>query len=382
MTINKEDIEIMHKNNTGYRPTWAEINLGNLSYNFAKVKKLLSPRVKVMVCVKADAYGHGLIPVSERLQQEGADYLSVASIDEGIKLRDAGIKLPILVLGMILKKDIQPLLKYGLTQTVCDQGLATSLNDSARKINKKVNIHIKVDTGMGRLGVLSKDAVSFVKKIKKLKFINIEGIFTHLSLADINREFSLYQINSFNSLIKKLKKDRINIPMVHAANSLGVISYKESQFNMVRPGLIIYGLYPQEGLGIRLKPVLSLKTRVVYSKRVPAGYGISYGYTYVTNKETTVVNLPIGYGDGYPRNLSNLAPVLIKGRRFKISGRICMDQIMVDVGDLALKLGEEVVLIGAQGKDKITAEELAMLSATIPYEIVCGLGSRIPRAYV
>ncbi len=370
------------KNNTGYRPTWAEINLGNLSYNFAKVKKLLSPRVKVMVCVKADAYGHGLIPVSERLQQEGADYLSVASIDEGIKLREAGIKLPILVLGMILKKDIQPLLKYGLTQTVCDQGLAASLNDSARKINKKVNIHIKVDTGMGRLGVLHKDAASFVKKIKKLKFINIEGIFTHLSLADINREFSLYQINSFNSLIKKLKKDRINIPMVHAANSLGVISYKESQFNMVRPGLIIYGLYPQDGLGIRLKPVLSLKTRVVYSKRVPAGYGISYGYTYVTNKETTVVNLPIGYGDGYPRNLSNLAQVLIKGRRFKISGRICMDQIMVDVGDLALKLGEEVVLIGAQGKDKITAEELAMLSATIPYEIVCGLGSRIPRAYV
>lgn len=370
------------KNYTGYRPTWAEINLGNLSYNFAKIKKLLSPQVKVMVCVKADAYGHGLIPVSERLQQEGADYLSVASIDEGVKLRDAGIRLPILVLGMILKKDIEPLLKYGLTQTVCDQGLATSLNDSGRKINKKVNIHIKVDTGMGRLGVLYKDAITFVKKIKKLQFINIEGIFTHLSLADINREFSLYQINLFNSLIKELKKDRINIPIMHAANSLGLISYKESRFNMVRPGLVIYGLYPQEGMDIRLKPVLSLKTKVVYSKRVPAGYGISYGYTYVTNKETTVVNLPIGYGDGYPRNLSNLAPVLIKGRRFKISGRICMDQIMVDVGDLALKLGEEVVLIGAQGKDKITAEELAMLSATIPYEIVCGLGSRIPRAYV
>lgn len=370
------------KNNIGYRPTWAEINLGNLSYNFAKVKKLLFPHVKVMVCVKADAYGHGLIPVSERLQQEGADYLSVASIDEGIKLRDAGIRLPILVLGMILKKDIQPLLQYGLTQTVCDQGIAASLNDSARKINKKVNIHIKVDTGMGRLGVLYQDAVSFVKKIKKLKFINIEGIFTHLSLADINREFSLYQINSFNILMKKLKKEQINIPIIHAANSLGVINYKESQFNMVRPGLVIYGLYPQDRLKILLKPVLSLKTKVVYSKRVPAGYGISYGYTYVTKKETTVVNLPIGYGDGYPRNLSNLAPVLIKGRRFKISGRICMDQVMVDVGGLALKLGEEVVLIGAQGKDKITAEELAMLSATIPYEIVCGLGSRIPRAYL
>ena len=372
----------MKKDNfIGYRPTWAEVNLGNLSFNFQQIKQILPAKVKVMVCVKADAYGHGLIPVASRLAKNGVDYLSVASIDEGIELREAGIKLPILVLGIILEKDIWPLLKYGLSQTVCTEDLARSLSFAGEKSGHKIHIHVKVDTGMGRLGVIHKDAVSFIKKINKFKGINIEGIFTHLSLADINRDFTLHQIKLFNDLFAKLKKALISIPLIHAANSLGVTNYKESHFNMVRPGLVIYGLYPEELSNIELKPVLSLKTRVVYLKRVPAGYGISYGYTYVTKKEATIVNLPIGYGDGYPRNLSNLAAVLINGRRFKISGRVCMDQIMVDVGDTKVTVGDEVVLIGSQGKNKINTEELAALSATIPYEIVCGLSSRIPRIY-
>lgn len=366
----------------GYRPTWAEVNLRNLAFNFKQIRNMLSPKVKIMACVKADAYGHGLIPVANRLESCGADYLSVASIDEGIKLRKSGVRLPILVLGMILNKDIAPLLKYDLAQTVCTEELAVNLNKISGINNKSVNIHIKIDTGMGRLGVLCKDAVGFIKRLHKLKFLNIEGIFTHLSLADINRDFTLYQINMFNSMNKKLARSGIRIPLVHVANSLGVASYNESHFNMVRPGLIMYGLYPDEDLDIKLKPVLSLKTKIVYFKKVPCGYGISYGYTYVTKKDTTVVNLPIGYGDGYPRNLSNLAPVIIKGKRFKISGRICMDQIMVDVGNLKVRVGDEVVLIGCQGKSKITTEELASLSGTIPYEIVCGLGSRIPRLYI
>jgi alanine racemase len=234
---------------------------------------------------------------------------------------------------------------------------------------------------MGRLGVLSKDALNFVHRLSRLKFIDIEGIFTHLACADTDRAVTLHQINTFQHLISQLQKVNINIPLVHAANSIAVIGYPMSHFNMVRPGLAIYGLYPKKGLAIKLKPVLTLKSKAVYAKRVPGGCGISYGHTYFTKSQATVVTLPIGYGDGYPRNLSNRAPVLIKGKRYKISGRVCMDQIMVDTGDTDVQAGDEAVLIGSQGKNKITSEELALLAGTIPYEIVCGLGSRIPRVY-
>jgi alanine racemase len=372
----------MTKDYIGYRPTWAEINLNNLSYNLKQIKELLSPSTRIMVTIKADAYGHGLIPVARRLVSDGVDFLGVASIDEGIKLRDEGVGLPILILGLILKKDIAPVFRYKLTTTVSDEEFALFLNHKARRFGKPVNVHIKVDTGMGRIGVLHQDAEKLVKKIHKLKFINIEGIFTHFAFADMNKRFTLYQIDLFNRLIQGLYKGGINIPLVHAANSMGIIDYKGSHFNMVRPGLVIYGLRPTQNLEIKLKPVLSLKTRVIFIKKVPRGYGISYGHDYVTKKDTKIVTLPIGYGDGYPRNLSNKAPVLIGGRRFKVCGRVCMDQIMVDVGDFPVKIGDEVALIGSQGKNKITAEELARICETIPYEIVCGLGSRIPRLYI
>lgn len=365
-----------------YRPTWAEVNLRNLCHNFYQVKRLLTPGTKTIATVKADAYGHGLVPVAGKLAACGADFLGVASIDEGIALRKAKINLPILILGLILKKDIEPIFKYRLTPTICDEGLASALNSKAKKYGIPINVHIKVDTGMGRIGVLPQDAESLVRKIDKLKFINIEGIFTHFPLADLNRKFTLRQIALFKRLIEGLNGLGINIPLVHAANSMGIIGYKDSRFNLVRPGLVIYGLYPKEDLKIRLKPVLSLKTKVVFVKKVPAGCGISYGHIYVTKRKTNIATLPIGYGDGYPRNLSNLAPVLIRGRRFKVAGRVCMDQMMVDVGNMPVKTSDEVVMIGRQGKNKITAEEIAALSGTIPYEIVCGLGSRVPRIYL
>lgn len=365
-----------------YRPTWAEIRLDNIAYNFRQVKKMLEPGVKVMVTVKADAYGHGITEVSKKLVSCGADFLGVASIDEGIKLRQEKINIPILVLGAILEKDAPALLKYGLTTTICGMELALRLNKLASKLAVKVNVHVKVDTGMARIGVSYEDAVSFIREIRKLKYINIEGIFTHLACADINTGYTLHQIGLFRSIVLQLNKEGIRIPLIHAANSMGVVGYKSSHFNMVRPGLIVYGLYPKKNLKLDLKPVLGLKTKIVYLKRLPKGRGISYGHTYVTRKQATVVTLPIGYGDGYPRNLSNSGPVLIKGRRFKISGRVCMDQIMVDVGDLKVKPADEAVLIGSQGRRKITTEELASLSGTIPYEIVCGLGSRIPRVYI
>ncbi|MFA4984443.1 MAG: alanine racemase [Candidatus Omnitrophota bacterium] len=366
----------------GYRPTWAEINLRNLAYNFSRVKTMLNPGTKVMVCVKADAYGHGLVPVSKKLSSCGVDYLSVASIDEGIALRRAGIKKPILVLGMILKTDARPLIEYNLSQTVCTLELASALNSIAASKNRKINIHVKVDTGMGRLGILPKDASVFIKKVRRMRSLNIEGLFTHISCADTNRDFTSYQIGIFDRLADKLAREGLEVHLLHAANSLGVIDYPKSHFNMVRPGLVIYGLYPKEKLYVRLKPVLSLKTRVVYSKDVPRGFGISYGRTYITKRNTTVATLPIGYGDGYPRNLSNIAPVLIKGRRFTLSGRVCMDQVMVDVGGLKVRIGDEAVLIGSQGSCTVSAEELSALSGTIPYEIVCGLGSRVPRVYL
>ena len=369
---------IDHKH-VGYRPTWAEINLDNLEHNFLQIKKRVSGKTSILVTVKADAYGHGLVPVSRRLEESGADFLGVASIDEGIKLREAGIKVPILILGLILKNDISPLFEYGLTPSVCEEKLAGALNSKAAKLGKKINVHIKVDTGMGRIGVAHYDAHLLVKKIHSFRHLGVEGLFTHFAFADMNRKFTFYQIDLFDKLLRDLKKDGIVIPLVHAANSMGLLDYKNSHFNMVRPGLVIYGLHPKENIRINLKPVLRLKTKVVFVKKVPAGSGISYGHKYITRKSTKIATLPIGYGDGYPRNLSNKAPVLIRGRKFKICGSICMDQIMVDVGSAGVRVGDEAVLIGPQGNSKITAEELAELSNTISYEIVCGLGSRIPR---
>lgn len=364
-----------------YRPTWAEINLEDLSHNFRQVKKLLSPSTKIMVTVKADAYGHGLIPVSKKLVSCQADFLGVASIDEGLALRKAGIKLPILVMGLALKEDLDPACLHGLSLTVCDKDFASFLNSRARILGKLVNVHIKVDTGMGRIGVTPLEAAGLVRDIRKLKNLRVEGLFTHFAIADKSREFTFYQLGLFDKLTVGLKKSGIHIPLIHAANSIGLIDYSKSHFNLVRPGLVIYGLHPKEDMKTKFNPVLSLKTRIVFIKSMPKGRGISYGHDYVTKRKTTIVTLPIGYGDGYPRNLSNRSPVLIGGERFKVSGRICMDQLMVDVGDLPVRTGDEAVLIGSQGKYSITAEELARLSGTIPYEIVCGLGSRIPRVY-
>ncbi|MDD5252834.1 MAG: alanine racemase [Candidatus Omnitrophota bacterium] len=370
------------KDKIGYRPTWAEVNLNNLEYNFRQVKLHLPRLTKVLVTVKADAYGHGLIPISKRLAASGVDYLGVASIDEGIKLRKAQVKTPILVLGVILKQDIQSLFTFKLTPTICDYKLAFALSKKATALKKPMRLHIKVDTGMGRIGVAHQDALELVSKIHKLKSIVIEGIFTHFPFADSGRKFTAFQIKLFYKLVADLRKRGIAIPLVHAANSAGLINHRDSHFTMVRPGLVIYGLHPQGGSRLKLKPVLSLKTRVIFIKQVPAGSGISYGHAYITKRAACIVTLPIGYGDGYPRNLSNLGPLLIGGKKFNISGRICMDQIMVDVGNFKPRLAAEVVLIGKQGKQRIIAEELADLAGTIPYEIVCGLGSRIPRVYI
>lgn len=365
----------------GYRPTWAVIDLRHLRGNYRRLRASLPSGVKILVTVKADAYGHGLIPVARTLEACGADYLGVASIDEGIRLRAAGLKSPILILGLILKSDVSPVIDYGLTATVCDLSLARALDRAARLRGKKTAVHVKVDTGMGRIGVSEREALVLIEKISSLGSIRVEGIFTHFPSADSDRGLTCRQIRSFRKLCDELFARGIHIPLAHAANSVASVGYPQGRFSMVRPGLILYGLYPREGLRIPLKPVLSLKSRVVFVKRVPAGCGISYGHDYVTRRPATIITIPIGYGDGYPRNLSGRASVLLHGKRFRVCGKICMDQIMCDVGNEQVSVGDEVVLIGSQKNGRIGAEELARLSGTIPYEIVCGLGSRIPRVY-
>ena len=383
---------------TAYCPTRAEINLKNLDYNFGLVKKIVGPKVKILIPVKADGYGHGIIAISKRLQSLGVDYLGVAGIDEGILLRKSGITVPVLILSTILAFDLKPILDYKLIQTICTKELAYKLDRQARKRNVLAPIHIKVDTGMHRIGVAYNRAYGFIKEISRLSNIKIEGVFTHFPCADNKPGFTKGQIRIFNELIERLDRVGIDIPLRHASNSSGVINYPEGHFNLVRPGLMIYGLYPKRcayGFGykesqaialpaykLRLRPILSLKTRITYLKTVPKGSGISYGHTYVTKHKVKIATLPIGYGNGYPRSLSNKSYCLISGQEAKIIGRVCMDQLMVDVTKIKeARIGQEAVLIGRQKNKSISVEELASLAGTIPYEIVSNLGGRVRRIY-
>ena len=364
-----------------YRPTWAEIDLDNLSYNFNKVRCLVGKKTKVLVTVKADAYGHGIVEVSKKLQALGVDCFGVASIEEALTLRSNKIKKPILVLGMIFPEHAKKIIENDLTATVCTEDVADALSKEALKKNKIANIHIKIDTGMGRLGVWYNEAANFVIGISRLEGLNVEGLFTHFPLADSDPYFTNSQIDLFEKISSKLRQD-LKIKFVHCANSMGIIGYTKGHFNFVRPGLIVYGLYPKPGMNIKLKPVMSLKTKIVFVKKVPPLLGVSYGHTHLSVSDSTIAVLPIGYGDGYPRVLSNKSDVLIRGKRCRIIGSICMDQMIVDVSHLKDPLvGEEAVLIGKQKNNQISAEELAGLSNTISYEIVCGIGARIPRIY-
>ena len=366
-----------------YRPTWAEINLNNIAYNINSIRKFISPQTQILAIVKADAYGHGIIPVSKKLVSLGINYLGVAALDEAIILRKAGIKCDILILGGIFPQDAEIVIKYNLSQALFSRELAYALNLAASKKKKKARVHIKVDTGMGRLGIWHTDAFSFINQLRKMKFLNIEGVFTHLSSADTDSKFSEGQINTFTALLHKLEASGIQIPLKHAANSLGLLDFRDSHFNLVRPGIIIYGLYPKDNTLIELKPVLSLKTKIVFLKNTPGGRSISYGRAYITKKNTVIATLPIGYGDGYPRALSNKAEVLVRGMKARVVGRVCMDQIMIDVGHINnVKVKDVVTLIGKAGNNIITAGDLAVLANTICYEIVCGIGSRVPRVYL
>lgn len=367
----------MNKNNL-LRPTWVEIDLAALKHNLKQVKRLVGKNSKVLCVVKADAYGHGMIEVSKKLVSCGVDYLGVAGIDEAIKLRKASIKTPILVLENIPERHAGLLVDYNLTQGICTMGLVEKINRYAKRKNKIARVHVKIDTGMGRLGFWHKDALKFIKYINKLSNIKIEGIYTHFPVSDVDKNFTNYQIGCFESLINGLKDNSINIPLSHAANSIGVIDYKKSHLNLVRPGLMLYGIYPRERLRpkVKLKPVMAFKTRIMYLKRIPRGHSVSYGRTFIASKPTLIATLPVGYSDGYFRSLSNKAGVIVKGKRYKVAGRVCMDQTMIDLGNLKqIKIGDIVVLVGKQSGQEITLEELAKKAHTISYELACSIGN-------
>lgn len=367
------------------RPVWAEINLGNIEHNISKVGENVSQETSIMAVVKADAYGHGAIQVARRALEAGADRLAVAIPEEGIELRKAGFGVPIQIFGEVLDDQLSLLVDYDLIPTVCKLETVFELNKIAQKLGKIVNVQIKIDTGMGRIGVFPDNALDFVKKVKKLSNIVIEGIITHHARADEDdKEYTYKQWDKFNKVIDQLESEGIEIPIKQAANSATIIDLPEMELDLVRPGIMLYGLLPSDEVDqdFPLKPVLSWKTKVVYLKEVPTGTGISYGTTYITEEKRKIATLPLGYADGYMRLLSNKGEVLINGKRAPIRGRICMDQFMVDVTEIPdVEIGDEVVLIGSQEEEEITATELADLVGTINYEITCSISKRVPRVY-
>lgn len=375
---------MMPKDKTFYRPTWAEVDLSAVRHNVRVLRRHLPPGTRMMVAVKANAYGHGLLKVARTLASDGIDYLGVACMDEALALRRARVRTPILCLGAYFKDDVEVIVRHGVTATVTDLERAKALDRCAGRLKKTARVHVKVDTGMGRLGFWHEDADDLILKLCALKNISVEGMYTHFPSADVDEAFTRSQIAAFCALVERLEIRGVRIPLKHTANSMAVVGFKESHFNLVRPGLAVYGMHPKDELlgHLDLKPVMSFHTKIAYLKKVLPGRSISYGRTHVTGRPTLIATLPVGYGDGYNRQLSNRGRVLVRGQACPIVGTVCMDQTMIDVGAVAdVRLGDEVVLIGRQGAEAIPAEEIARLCHTIPYEVICWISPRVPRVY-
>ncbi len=366
------------------RPTFAEIDLNAVDCNLKEIEKKVAP-AQIMAVVKADAYGHGLKEISQVAIANGVKYLAVALLEEGIKLRENKISLPILVFGGFFENQIENYLRFNLEMTLFDMHRAEGLADKAREIGRPAKVHVKVDTGMGRIGIDWQKAAEFVQKIAEFNYLEIAGIYTHFATSDEkDKSYAITQLTRFQKVISELEKNNINIPLKHAANSGAVLDLPESYLDMVRPGVSMYGYYPssQTTECIPLKPSMSIKSRVLSIKSVEKGIYISYNRTYRTKHKTTIAVVPIGYGDGYNRLLSNQGEVLIQGQRYPVIGRVCMDQIIIDVGNEdSMEVGDEVVLLGRQGNDEITIYEICQKLSTIPYEVTCWITERVPRVY-
>ena len=364
--------------------SWVEVDLDNFIGNLREVTRLIGPEVDFMPAVKADAYGHGAIEISHAALENGAKMLGVANADEGVQLRISGIEAPIVILGPSTDSEIEQIIKYNLTPSVSDLSFAKKLNKALIQAGRTLPVHMEVDTGMGRGGTVHTEAIKLIASISRLKSITLEGIFSHFASSEKIISSNEQQWQRFSGVLAAVEHLGINIPIRHIDNSGAILNYPGFKLNMVRPGLMTYGIYPaaENESQARLSPVMSFKTSIVLIKDFPAGYGIGYNSTFITSKPTRIATIPVGYGDGYAFILSNQGEALIRGRRAPIIGRISMDMCTLDVTDIPCKVGDEVVLLGRQGKEYISANEIAAKASTISYEVLCALGKRAPRVFI
>lgn len=384
---------------TSYYRVYARVDLDAIKSNIKEIKRHIhknikpseNKQVKIMAVIKADGYGHGATPIGRELEQLDIDYIAVAIYQEGIALRKEGIKTPILVLGNTPKEAFEKLFEYDLAQTVYSIHMGKELEAVAIAKQKVAKIHLKIDTGMGRIGLraIRQPVDSVVEKVKELyesEHLYMEGIFTHFSKADeTDKSYTNMQIQVFDQLLEELKKEKILPEIVHASNSAGLIDVPKANYNMVRAGIALYGLYPSDEVdrSIKLKPALSIISRVIFVKDVEKGEAISYGGIYLTDKPSKIATIPIGYADGYSRALSNKGKVVIHGQYAPVVGRVCMDQILVDVTHIDnVEENDEVFLIGGTKDAFVTVEDIAKHMNTINYEVICLIGKRVPRVYV
>lgn len=372
-----------------YSRVCAKVDLDAVEYNIEKMKENLRDGVKMTAVLKADGYGHGAVQIARLLS--GKEYIwgfAVATADEAVILRKAGITKPLIVLGSVFPEHLEEMIRLDVRMTVYTKDRVEDLSKLAEKLQRPVYIHVKIDTGMSRLGYMpGEDSASEIASFKELPYIVMEGMYTHFAKADeTDKEFTKKQMGDYLWMKDRLQEKGVEFAYYHCSNSAGIIDIPEANLNLVRAGIATYGLYPSEEVkkeNVPLKPALELISHVAHVKWVDPGTPVSYGSTFVTEKKTKIVTVPVGYGDGYPRSLSNRGYVLIKGKKARILGRVCMDQFMVDATKIEdVKYGDEVVLIGSSGEEILPVETLSVLSERFNYEFVCDLGKRIPREYI
>jgi len=372
-----------------YSRVYARVDLDAIASNMERMKRNLNDDTKIMAVIKADGYGHGAVQIAQML--ENVDYIwgyAVATLDEAVVLKSEGLKKPILVLGCVFPDQYMEMLKYDIRMNVYTEEMAEAISQMASREGMIAYIHIKLDTGMARLGFeTGKESVETIRRISEMQNVCMEGIFTHFAKADeSDKAFTQKQIQDFMWMTRKLKEKGVEFQYEHCANSAAIIDVPEGHFDLVRAGISTFGLYPSEEVNkenVKLKPAMALKSHVVFVKEIEAGIPISYGGTFISEKPMKIATIPVGYADGYPRNLSNVGYVLIRGKKAPIVGRVCMDQFMVDVTDIdGVSFGDNVTLIGKDGNETITVEDLSELSGRFNYEFICDLGKRIPRVYV
>jgi alanine racemase len=367
------------------RPTLVEVDLGRLKENFLAIRQHVAP-AKVMPILKANAYGHGLVPVAQWMETLGADYIGVAVLEEGILLREQGIQTPILVLGGILGNQVPGFLKYNLTITASSAEKLCQIDEAAEQMGVRARVHLKIDTGMERVGVHYYSAESFLETALKCQHLDVEGIYSHFANADdLDLTHARLQLERFQEVLAFYERHSLPPPPLrHMANSPAILQLPEATFDLVRPGLLFYGVYPNREMQrtVAVRPALSWKSRVVYFKVIQPGHPVGYGSTWQTDHMVRAVTVPVGYGDGYFRNMSGKAQVLVRGKRYPVVGRISMDQVVVNIEWDSAYNDDEVLLVGEMGGEAITCQDLADWAGTIPYEILTNINTRVPRVYI